>query len=91
MWFIKILNGTQRGQVFNLEEGVHSIGRSSQNNIQIKSHGISKTHAEIHVNSSEVLILDKNSANGLFINGVKTNKVKLNIKIKLIFMILFVK
>ncbi len=71
MWAIKILNGPQAGKIFQLKDGAHTLGRSSQSSIKIKSHSVSKVHAKIMVMEDKVIISDNQSSNGIVVNGVK--------------------
>lgn len=76
MWAIKILSGAGAGKIFQLNEGSHSIGRSSQSTIQVKSTAISKSHAKILVTEDKIIISDDKSSNGVVVNGIKVqNKV----------------
>ena len=74
MWSIRFLNGPQAGTQTPLSEGIHTIGRSSSCNIHIQAPGISKIHAEICIKDNELTIVDKNSSNGTYVNGVKVKK-----------------
>ena len=71
MWAVRILNGPQVGQIFNLKSGKNSIGRSSEADIRINSQGVSKLHCEIHVLQDKVMITDLKSSNGTYVNGIK--------------------
>jgi pSer/pThr/pTyr-binding forkhead associated (FHA) protein len=71
MWAIKVLNGPQAGRIFQLKEGTHSLGRSDQVTIQIKSSSVSKVHAQIMITSDKVILSDNRSSNGVVVNGVK--------------------
>jgi hypothetical protein len=72
MWALRILSGKQAGQIVVLKEGKNIVGRSDKADIQILEHGVSKDHVEITVLEEKVLLADLNSANGLFLNGVRT-------------------
>jgi hypothetical protein len=78
MWAIRILNGTQAGSTFSLKEGDNSIGRGAQADIRLQSAGVSKDHCVIQVNGNKVILLDKNSSNGTFVNGSKIKQKQLN-------------
>lgn len=71
MWAIKILNGSQMGRIFQLNEGSHSIGRSAQATIKVNSSSVSKVHAKFTVTEDKVIISDNQSSNGIVVNGVK--------------------
>ena len=71
MWAIKILNGPQAGRMLQLNEGAHTLGRSAQATIRIKSNSVSKVHAKIMVMEDKLIISDNQSSNGVIVNGVK--------------------
>ena len=48
-----------------------SLGRSSQNQIQVSEASVSRTHATIIVSRRNVYIRDENSSLGTFVNGVR--------------------
>lgn len=76
MWAIKILNGSHAGKVHQLTEGAHTLGRSNQARIIVRSDSVSKIHAKIMVTEDKVIISDNRSSNGVVVNGVKIqNKV----------------
>lgn len=71
MWAVRVLNGPQAGQIFNLKIGKNILGRSSQADIKIMAQGVSKTHCEIHVMKDKIIIVDLKSSNGTYVNGIK--------------------
>jgi len=70
---ILLLNGKHKGKTIDLREGENYIGRTDDNDIVLPSSSISKKHCCITVNNQSIEIQDLNSANGLFINGVKSD------------------
>ena len=74
MWSIRFLNGPKAGAQIPLSEGTHTIGRSSHCTVCIKAPGISKVHAEISIQNNKIILSDKNSSNGTFLNGVKIKR-----------------
>lgn len=79
MWSVKILKGPKAGEKFSLSEGDNIIGRSPQCDIYINSPGISKEHAKIVVFNGNITLVDLNSTNGTFVNGVRIQKQKIKI------------
>ena len=73
MWFIKFTNGPLAEQSFPLKDG-DSIGRSQSCTINLNSEGISKQHAQFVFQDSDLIIIDKGSSNGTFVNGIKIDK-----------------
>ena len=71
MWAVRILNGPLAGQTFNLKMGKNILGRSTQADIKLMIQGISKNHCEIQVFKDKIVLIDMNSSNGTFLNGVK--------------------
>lgn len=78
MWVIRILNGPQMGQNFQLNDGDHYVGRSPECDIQISSNGVSKKHCKISVRANKIFFTDLNSSNGTFVNGVKIQSAIVN-------------
>ncbi|HET6349492.1 MAG TPA: SpoIIE family protein phosphatase, partial [Candidatus Krumholzibacteria bacterium] len=54
---------------FNLEDGEHSVGRSSDNDVQIAMARVSKVHAQIRIQGEKISVRDLGSRNGTEING----------------------
>ena len=63
------MNGPNKGQTFDLEGDVYTIGRSPDNDIQIMDNTISRNHLKIIRKKNEYFIEDLNSKNGTFVNG----------------------
>ncbi len=71
MWAVRILNGPQAGQIFNLKSGKNILGRAGQADIQVIAQGVSKAHCEIQVLKDKIIIVDLKSSNGTYVNGIK--------------------
>lgn len=71
MWSLRVLNGALQGQSFSLKSGKNLLGRSESCEISIQSPGISKNHCEVHIYPDKIMVVDLNSSNGTFVNGVK--------------------
>ncbi len=71
MYALKVLSGTDAGQVHPLVQNETFIGRSPQCEVAIPNKNISKKHAKIILDQDRVLFTDLNSTNGSFVNGVK--------------------
>jgi pSer/pThr/pTyr-binding forkhead associated (FHA) protein len=63
--------GAPRNFTLELDETV--LGRSLQATISIDSSRISRQHAAVRRDGPEFSITDLNSANGIYLNGVKTH------------------
>jgi len=85
MWSIRVLTGSQAGQIFDLKLGKNIFGRGGQSEFKILSVGISKEHCEIHVYKDKVILVDLKSSNGTFVNGIKVQNsiIKLGDKVSL--------
>ena len=62
---------------FALEFDETVLGRSLSATISIESSGISRQHAVIKRSGPEFSVTDLNSANGIYLNGVKTHSAVL--------------
>ena len=66
---IYVVNGSDEGRSFDLKGDTIYIGRSPDNDIQIKDRFVSRKHLRIFRKESKYLIKDLESKNGTFING----------------------
>jgi len=64
-----VVNGSDEGRSFDLKGDTIYIGRSPDNDIQIKDRFVSRKHLRIFRKGSKYLIKDLESKNGTFING----------------------
>ena len=67
---IYLLNGPLRGQSFDLKGEAMLLGRSSENDLQIKDHSVSRKHARILNKGKKLFIEDLGSQNGTWIEGI---------------------
>tara|TARA_B110001454_G_scaffold219200_1_gene251821 strand:+ start:45088 stop:46719 length:1632 start_codon:yes stop_codon:yes gene_type:complete len=79
MWSLRVLNGPQGGQIFNLKNGKNTVGRASQCDIKIMVQGVSKIHCELHVTQEGIKVVDNNSSNGTYVNGTKIQSTVLRL------------
>jgi pSer/pThr/pTyr-binding forkhead associated (FHA) protein len=64
---------------YTLKEGDRlTIGRHSENDIVPKDAAVSKHHAVIERIGEKLIVVDKESRNGTFVNGVKVQSAELN-------------
>lgn len=59
------------GRICELELESTSVGRSSQNHLNIQDPSVSARHCEILAHDAEIIVRDLESSNGTFINGVR--------------------
>ncbi len=79
MWAIRLLSGSQAGQIFPLTSGNHRLGRATSCEIKINSGSVSKEHAAVLVTEDKIILTDSNSRNGTFVNGVRIQHQRLNL------------
>jgi pSer/pThr/pTyr-binding forkhead associated (FHA) protein len=60
--------GDEGRKPIDLKPGVSTVGRTSDRDIVIDDHRISRLHATFHVDEYVVLLTDEGSANGTFVN-----------------------
>jgi two-component system cell cycle response regulator len=71
--YLVVLAGSAVGEMYKVEQERTIIGRGGKAHIRLIDDGISREHAEIVVQGSEVLLHDLGSTNGTFCNGVKVD------------------
>ena len=64
-----IMDGFSKKRFFDLEGDTIHIGRSSDNDVQIKDSSVSRRHLEIIKKENRYFIKDLRSTNGTFVNG----------------------
>jgi two-component system cell cycle response regulator len=67
-----VVGGELNGTVYDLPNGVHTVGRNPDNNIPLEYQGISRRHFQVDVTESgSVNVTDLGSSNGTFVNDQK--------------------
>jgi putative methionine-R-sulfoxide reductase with GAF domain len=64
-----IVNGPEAGRPFELKEGLTSLGRSAENDVQIEDKTVSRKHLKILKKANKYYVTDLKSRNGTFFNG----------------------
>jgi transcriptional regulator with GAF, ATPase, and Fis domain len=64
-------------RIYEAEGNLITIGRSSENHLQIDDLNSSRHHCEIHEHDGVFELLDKDSRNGIFINGHRVKRHQL--------------
>ena len=75
---IRVFENDVPKKTFNLKDGAITIGRSDDNDIQIKDSTVSSQHAKIVTYYEASYIEDLGSTNGTFVNGKRIQKHILN-------------
>ncbi len=68
---IRVIQGPDKGRIFDLREGDNIVGRENGATIVLNDQTASRAHACINVDNRLSLLSDVGSANGTFLNGVK--------------------
>ena len=66
---LSVLEGLERGRIFEDLETPVSIGREEDNLIQLNDERVSRIHAKIQEDNGQVILTDLNSTNGSRTNG----------------------
>ncbi|MEZ4531173.1 MAG: DUF3662 and FHA domain-containing protein [Thermomicrobiales bacterium] len=75
--YVEICSGPATGEVFTVRKQIVTIGRDLSNDLIIDSAEVSRFHAELHDTQRGVSIVDRQSMNGTFVNGVPVAGVQL--------------
>src|SRR5437588_1176199 len=70
---VKILNGPNRDQAFQLRGG-ELVGRDPGNAIQVFAPGVSRRHFQFSVENGQVFVTDLGSSNGTYVNNNRITK-----------------
>jgi pSer/pThr/pTyr-binding forkhead associated (FHA) protein len=64
-----VIDGTEEGQSFDIGRDAVFVGRSSENEIQMRDKAVSRRHLKIQRRGQRFLITDLDSRNGTYVNG----------------------
>ena len=78
MELLIIVKGNDQGRQIEISGESVTIGRWSENSIQLHDVEISRRHAEIRTVGTERKIFDLNSSNGVYVNSVKVKEHSLS-------------
>ena len=71
---LTVIQGQDRGKVFDLR-GTHIVlGRDPHGEVPLSDHSVSRRHAELRVEEGKFHLVDLNSSNGTFVNGVRVTE-----------------
>jgi len=64
-----VIRGRDQGTRFQLEETVHTVGRTQGNSVRLHDTEVSRSHAELIRRGDAYILRDLSSSNGTFVNG----------------------
>jgi adenylate cyclase len=68
---VYIMNGPDKGRMYEVKKNTIYIGRSPENDVQVKDKSVSRVHIRIVKKGNTYLVTDIKSRNGTFIDGVR--------------------
>jgi ABC-type multidrug transport system fused ATPase/permease subunit/CRP-like cAMP-binding protein len=74
---LTLLKGAQVGRANVLDGRVVTIGRSIENGVHLQDNAVSRRHCRIYWADDAYLVEDLGSSNGTYVNGAKTEKLRL--------------
>ena len=72
-----VIRGRDQGTRFQLEESVHTVGRTQDNSVRLHDTEVSRSHAELIRQGDAYLLRDLSSSNGTFVNGQPTTRTRI--------------
>ncbi len=72
-----VIRGRDQGTRFQLEEAVHTVGRTQGNSVRLHDTEISRSHAELIRRGDAYVVRDLASSNGTFVNGQQATEQEL--------------
>ena len=75
---VELTTGTDRGRVHAIHGPVTVVGRGAEADLRIPDTGVSRRHAELHLDDGKVTIVDLQSTNGTTVNGRPIDKALLH-------------
>jgi hypothetical protein len=69
--------GLETGSTYELQTPVTLLGRGTDCDLRLVDTGVSRHHAELRVEDSQVVLVDLGSTNGTFVNGQPVRRVAL--------------
>jgi len=64
-----VIRGRDQGSRFQLEDAVHTIGRTQSNSVRLHDTEVSREHAELMRKGDSYILRDLGSSNGSYVNG----------------------
>ncbi len=76
-WRLVVVSGDDSGAAIELNAGVTKIGRSEKNDLVLRDASVSAFHAEVERTDAAIVLRDRGSTNGTWINGERQNEIVL--------------
>jgi serine/threonine-protein kinase len=74
---LRFLEGPERGETLTLRRGASlTVGRSSQADRKVKDTHLSRVHLKFDWSEGDLVVVDLQSRNGVFVNGVRVDRRK---------------
>jgi Nif-specific regulatory protein len=68
------MSGTSKGAIYRLTDSKLTVGRDKSNTLQIGDATVSKKHCAIEANEDQFELIDLESHNGTFVNGIPVKR-----------------
>jgi hypothetical protein len=75
---LEIASGTETGRVIALRKPVVVLGRGAEADVRLSDTGVSRMHAELHVEDGRVTVVDRQSTNGTTVNTRRIDRALLH-------------
>ena len=76
--YVVVLAGSDVGNIFKLEQGHTTLGRSPDAEIRLLDDSISRKHARLILTGMSIQVEDLDSSNGTYVNGDRVTRLALN-------------
>jgi hypothetical protein len=74
---LELISGSETGRIIRLVPPSLVIGRGADADLRLTDSGVSRRHAELHVDPDQVVLVDLQSTNGTSVNGRRVERVTL--------------
>ncbi|MBN2582980.1 MAG: FHA domain-containing protein, partial [Planctomycetes bacterium] len=71
---LTVIQGDDRGKVFDLRGSRIVLGRDPQCDVALTDHSVSRHHAEMRIEEGKFHLIDHASSNGTFVNGERVDE-----------------
>ncbi len=72
--YVVVLAGSDVGNIFKLDQGHTTLGRSPDADIRLVDDGISRHHARLTLTGMSIQVEDLGSSNGTYVNGERITR-----------------